>query len=53
LKTASWKDIAELFGIAAIVASLIFVGLEMRQTREIATAAAYIVESGQSGDGPP
>lgn len=41
MKSANWKDFAELIGIAAIVASLIFVGLEMRQTRVIATAAAY------------
>jgi len=37
----SWKDTAELLGIAAIVASLVFVGLEMRQSREIALSAAY------------
>jgi hypothetical protein len=36
LKTANWKSLAELLGITAIVASLIFVGLEMRQAREIA-----------------
>lgn len=36
----NWKDIAELIGIAAIVASLVFVGLQMRQAQEIA-----IVES--------
>ena len=41
MKSASWKDIAELVGTAAIVASLIFVGLEMRQTRVIAMAAAF------------
>jgi hypothetical protein len=36
MKFANWKDIAELIGITAIVASLIFVGLQMRQTLEIA-----------------
>ena len=36
MNTTSWKDIVELIGIAAIVASLIFVGLEMRQARDIA-----------------
>lgn len=41
MKTTNWKDIAELIGIAAIVGSLIFVGMEMRQTRTIAMAAAY------------
>jgi hypothetical protein len=30
LKTTSWKDIAELVGIGAIVLSLIFVGMETR-----------------------
>ena len=37
----SWKDIAELVGIAAIVASLIFVGLQMRQSHEIALSEAH------------
>ena len=32
----NWKDTAELIGIAAIVASLIFVGQEIKQSREIA-----------------
>ncbi len=41
MKPASWREIAELTGIAAIVASLIFVGLELRQTREIAVSEAY------------
>ena len=31
-----WKDIAELVGIVAIVASLIFVGLQMQQDQRIA-----------------
>jgi len=34
----SWKDNAELVGIVAIVASLIFVGFQLRQDREIALA---------------
>ncbi len=37
-----WKGTAELVGLAAIVASLIFVGLQMRQDQEIAEAQAYI-----------
>jgi hypothetical protein len=41
LKNTNWKDIAELLGIAAIVASLVFVGLQMKQTHEIAIAAQY------------
>jgi hypothetical protein len=36
VKSNNWKDIAELIGIAAIVASLIFVGLQMRQSQSIA-----------------
>ena len=36
MKPANWKDIAELIGITAIVASLIFVGLQMRQAQDIA-----------------
>ena len=41
MKSSNWKDIAEIVGIAAIVASLVFVGLEMRQSQEIAVAAQY------------
>ena len=37
-KNASWKQTAELIGIAAIVASLIFVGFEIRQDQTIARA---------------
>ncbi len=37
---SDWKEIAELIGIAAIVASLVFVGLELKQSREVAIAAA-------------
>ncbi len=41
MKTTNWKDFAELIGITAIVASLIFVGLQMRQEQKIALAEAY------------
>ena len=41
MQRTNWKDIAELIGITAIVASLIFVGLEMRQTRALAMAETY------------
>ena len=41
MKTTDWKDIAELVGIAAIVGSLIFVGLQMKQSQDIAIAAQY------------
>jgi hypothetical protein len=36
MKAKDWKKIPELAGIAAIVASLIFVGLQMKQEQEIA-----------------
>ena len=38
MKISDWKDTAELIGIAAIVASLIFVGLQMKQSQDIAVA---------------
>ena len=41
MKNTSWKDIAELIGIAAIVASLVFIGLQMKQSQDIALSAAY------------
>jgi hypothetical protein len=37
-KNFDWKSIAEFVGIAAIVASLIFVGLQLRQDRQLALA---------------
>ena len=41
MNPTNWKDIAELLGIAAIVASLVFVGLQMKQSHDIALAAQY------------
>jgi len=41
LKALDWKNIAELIGIAALVASLLFVGLQLQQDREIATAQLF------------
>jgi len=41
VKTRDWKDIAEVVGIGAIVASLVFVGLQMRQSHEIALVTLY------------
>ena len=38
MKNFHWKDAAELMGIAAIVASLVFVGLELQQGQRIAQA---------------
>jgi len=36
MKRFDWKTLVELVGIAAIVASLVFVGLQMRQAQDIA-----------------
>jgi len=36
LKNTSWKDIAELIGITAILLSLIFVGIQLRQSQQLA-----------------
>ena len=38
MKSTSWKDIAETIALAAIVASLVFVGLELQQSQSIAIA---------------
>ena len=43
MKKTDWKGTAELIGIAAIVASLVFVGLELRQNTAAVHAAAPIV----------
>ena len=41
MNAISRKEIAELIGVAAIVASLIFVGMQMRQAQDIAMAEGY------------
>ncbi len=41
MPSRNWRDIAELFGIGAIVASLIFVGLQLQQSQEIAVGTQY------------
>jgi hypothetical protein len=41
MNAAKLNDWAQVVGIFALVASLVFVGLEMRQSREIALSAAY------------
>ena len=38
MKFKEWNEIAELVGIAAIVGSLVFVGLQMKQAQEIGNA---------------
>ena len=42
MTTPSWKDIAELIGIAAIVASLVFVGVQIRQEAAATRSAAVL-----------
>jgi len=42
MKPTSWKDVAELIGISAIVASLLFVGQQLRQDRNVAQADAWL-----------
>jgi len=41
VKFTDWKELAELIGIVAIVASLLFVGLQLKQGHEIALATQY------------
>ena len=41
MESFSWKEIAEFSGTLAIVGSLVFVGLEIQQSREIAIADVY------------
>ena len=38
MNKTSWRDVAELVGIVAIVGSLLFVGLQLRQEQAIASA---------------
>ena len=41
MKPRDWKEIAELIGITAIVASLVFVGVQMKQEQQIALTEVY------------
>ena len=41
MKDKNWKGIAELVGIGAIVGTLIFVGLQVRQDQQIAIATTF------------
>ena len=41
LKSQDWKGFVEILGTVAIVGSLIFVGFEIKQSREIAIADVY------------
>jgi hypothetical protein len=40
MKFKNWKDLVELIGIAAIVVSLFFVGLELRQNTDAVKASS-------------
>ena len=48
--TIKLRETAEMIGIVAIVASLIFVGLEMQQTQEIALTQNYIASMEQANE---
>ena len=41
MKSNDWRSVAELIGIAAVVASLIFVGLQLRQEQDIAQSQLF------------
>ncbi len=41
MQFSKWKDAAELVGLATIVASLIFVSLQLKQGQDIALASQY------------
>ncbi len=41
MKYSRWKDAVELVGIASIIASLVFVGFQLKHTNEIALAGRY------------
>jgi hypothetical protein len=46
LNKSNWRETAELIGIASIVASLIFVGLELRQSQIVAVQEAMDTRAG-------
>jgi len=41
MKRFNWRDLTEIIGFIAIVASLIFVGMQLMQSQEIAIASQY------------
>lgn len=47
MKKSDWKDIAELVGMAAIVVSLIFLALQIRQQQLLAETEAYGTQAAQ------
>jgi len=46
MKNSNWKDTAELIGIAALVASLVFVGIQIQQSQTIALAETNTAGTG-------
>ena len=42
LNSNNWKQTAELIGIAAIVASLLFLGMQIKQTQDVASTEIFI-----------
>lgn len=50
MKFSNWKDIAELFALVAVIASLIAVVFELRQTQTALQAQAYQSRAFQSFD---
>ena len=50
MKLSGWKDIAEVIGISAIVASLVSAGVQLKQEQMIALAEVYATsESSAAG----
>ena len=48
MTSRNWKDVVEIVGIAAIIASLIFVGLQLRQEQHIAMGEIDQADEGSS-----
>jgi len=46
MKRFNWRDLTEIIGFVAIVGGLIFVGLQLRQSQEIAIASQYQERAG-------
>lgn len=50
MKTVTWREAFELVGIVAVVASLVFVGLQLQQSHEIALAEIYQMRTSTVAD---
>ena len=42
MQSINWKGLVEIFGISALVASLVFVGLQLQQSQDIAIAETFL-----------